>query len=144
MPARGCLGRLPRRPGTRRRSIAPPALLSQPRRRAPGTPRAVAQATGLQGPVCPQTGSLDLPLGVTSGQTGPVGGGGGAVAPRTPAGTAGWTGPGGWVLALPRHLHESARIPWPVAGASERAARPRIYIFPSLGSGVRSCILMRS
>lgn len=29
-------------------------------------------------------------------------------------------------------------------GAREPAARPRIYIFPSLGAGVRLCILMRS
>lgn len=143
VPARGCLGRQPRRPGRRRRSPAPVRSSRTPTAAPPGLPAGSHRPLRLRGPVCPQTGSLDLPLGVTSGKT-DQGGGGKRPCPGPPRAPPGGPAPVGGIRVPPRHLHESARTPGPVAGASEPAARPRIYIFPSLGSGVRSCILMRS
>lgn len=64
--------------------------------------------------------------------------------PVDPRGPRWVDGPQGRPRVPPLRLRESARTPGPEAGAREPAARPRIYIFPSLGSGVGSCILMRS
>lgn len=87
----------------------PPRLRDSPRgRTGHSTP----------GPVRPQTDSLDLLLGVTSGQTGS----GGAAAPRTPAGPAGWTGPTGARRSLPGI---SAKAHAPQGRWRARASRPR-------------------
>lgn len=142
VPARGCLGRQPRRPGKRRRSPAPCAPLAPPPPRPRDSPRGRTSHSDCGDQFARKPVASICRLGLRQGRRAKgVGGSGPAPDPlgHSQVDRPRW---GDWVP--PRHLHESARTPGPVAGASERAARPRIYIFPSLGSGVRSCILMRS
>lgn len=63
VPARGCLGRQPRRPGRRRRSPAPVRSSRTPTAAPPGLPAGSHRLLRLRGPVCPQTGSSGLRQG---------------------------------------------------------------------------------
>lgn len=140
MRACGCHSRQPRRPG--RHSRSPASAYSS------GTPRAGAQTTRLRGPVCPKTDSL---LSCARGyvREGRPRGSGPRVDRRPerphprPCGRLRVGGPR-WPLGPSPASARARKHPGPMAGTREPAARPRIYIFPSLGAGVRLCILMRS
>lgn len=116
------------------------APLAHPRQRASRTPRADIQATGLQGPVCPQTDSLDLLLsGLRQGRRAAVGKRplssweAGMAAPQAPACSARGRAQAGPQVPPP-HLREPTRTPGAGSGRARcgRAA-PDLY-FPLIRS----------
>lgn len=110
---------------TPRDADAPP--LARPGPAPPGPPLG-RTGHSTPGPACPQTDGLALPRsGLRRGRRASRE----WTSKRAPPGGRPRRDPRG----PPRQVREPARTPGPAAGAREPAARPRIYIFPSLGAG---------